>query len=105
MATSGPGPGRKPNPANPQGPNVVGYNPIRWRRSWLVIVMLLLVNIIVTSIMMSASTPPPVTIPYNVFMDEINGGNVISITATGDSITGTARTAVSAGSGQPSAKD
>jgi cell division protease FtsH len=84
---------------------VVGYNPIRWRRFWLVIGTLLLVNIIVTSIIQSASQAPSVTIPYNVFIDQVDAGNIISITATGDSITGTARKAVSAGSGQPSAKD
>jgi cell division protease FtsH len=84
---------------------VVGYNPIRWRRFWLVIFVLLVVNIIVSSIIQSASQTPSVTIPYNVFVDQVNAGNVISITATGDSITGTARRAVSAGSGQPSAKD
>ena len=84
---------------------MVGYNPIRWRRFWLVIGTLLLVNIIVTSVIQSASQPPSVTIPYNVFIDQVDAGNIISITATGDSITGTARKAVSAGSGQPSAKD
>ena len=84
---------------------MVGYNPIRWRRFWLVIFVLLVVNIIVSSIIQSASQTPSVTIPYNVFVDQVNAGNVISITATGDSITGTARRAVSAGSGQPSAKD
>ena len=45
------------------------------------------------------------TIPYNLFLDEINAGNVVNVTATGDSITGTTRKAVSPGSGQPSAKD
>ena len=84
---------------------MVGYNPIRWRRFWLVIGTLLLVNIIVTSIIQSVSQAPSVTIPYNVFIDQVDAGNIISITATGDSITGTARKAVSAGSGQPSAKD
>ena len=84
---------------------MVGYNPIRWRRFWLVIGTLLLVNIIVTSVIQSASQSPSVTIPYNVFIDQVDAGNIISITATGDSITGTARKAVSAGSGQPSAKD
>ena len=44
-------------------------------------------------------------IPYNVFVDQVNAGNVVNITATGDSITGTAKNAVSAGPGQPSAKD
>jgi len=66
------------------------------------IVGLLLLNIIVSSIIQSASQPASVTIPYNLFLDEVNGGNVINITATGDSITGTTRTAISAGSGQPS---
>jgi len=84
---------------------VVGYNPIRWRRFWLVIFVLLLVNIIVSTIVQSANQTPSVTIPYNVFVDQVNAGNVINITATGDSITGTARKAVSAGPGQPSAKD
>ena len=84
---------------------MVGYNPIRWRRFWLVIFVLLLVNIIVSTIVQSANQTPSVTIPYNVFVDQVNAGNVINITATGDSITGTARKAVSAGAGQPSAKD
>src|ERR1019366_10213371 len=93
----------KPAPASPKGQNVVGYNPIRWRRFWLVIFVLLLVNIIVSTIVQSANQKPSVTIPYNVFVDQVNAGNVINITATGDSITGTARKAVSAGPGQPSA--
>jgi cell division protease FtsH len=83
---------------------VVGYNPMRWRRFWVLIFLLLLVNIVVTSIIQSAGQPPSVTIPYNVFVDQINAGNVVNITATGDAITGTAKTAVSAGPGQPSAK-
>ncbi len=82
---------------------MLGYNPLGWRRFWLVIGLLLIVNIVVTSIIQSASQPPSVTIPYNVFIDQVEAGNVINVTATGDSITGTARKAVSAGSGQPSA--
>jgi cell division protease FtsH len=84
---------------------VVGYNPMRWRRFWVLIFLLLLVNIVVTSIIQSAGQPPSVTIPYNVFVDQVNAGNVVNITATGDAITGTAKTAVSAGPGQPSAKN
>ena len=78
---------------------------MRWRRFWVFIFGLLLLNIIVSSIIQSASQPASVTIPYNLFLDEVNGGNVVNITATGDSITGTTKTAVSAGSGQPSAKN
>ncbi len=78
---------------------------MRWRRFWVFIFGLLLLNIIVSSIIQSASQPASVTIPYNLFLDEVNGGNVVNITATGDAITGTTKTAVSAGSGQPSAKN
>ena len=63
---------------------------MRWRRFWLLIFLLLLVNIVVTSIIQSASQSPSVTIPYNVFVDQVNAGNVVNITATGDAITGTA---------------
>ena len=84
---------------------MVGYNPMRWRRFWVLIFLLLLVNIVVTSIIQSAGQPPSVTIPYNVFVDQVNAGNVVNITATGDAITGTAKTAVSAGPGQTSAKN
>jgi cell division protease FtsH len=94
-----------PTPTGKPGPNTVGYNPMRWRRFWLLIFGLLLLNIVISSIIQSASTPASVTIPYNLFLDEVNGGNVVNITATGDSITGTTRSAVSPGAGQPSAKN
>ena len=96
---------RRPTSAGPQGPNALGYNPMRWRRFWLLIFGLLIVNIIVSTIIQSAAQPPSVVIPYNVFVDQVNAGNVVNITATGDAITGTARTAVRAGPGQASAKD
>src|SRR5579862_6789816 len=105
MASLDPNAGRKPTPGGPQPPNMVGYNPMRWRRFWLLIAGLLLINIVVTSIIQAASTPPSVTIPYNLFLDEVNAGNVINITATGDSITGTTRRAVNPGDGQPGAKN
>ncbi len=105
MAFQPPNQPARPAPPGPQRPNVLGYNPMRWRRFWVLIFALLLVNILVTSIIQSASQAPSVTIPYNVFVDQVNAGNVVNITATGDSITGTAKKAVSAGPGQPSAKD
>src|ERR1700733_14362118 len=105
MATASPSPRRAPSPGSPQAPGTVGYNPMRWRRFWLLIVGLLLLHIVVSSIIQAASTPASVTIPYNLFLDEVNAGNVINITATGDSITGTTRSAVSPGGGQPSAKN
>jgi cell division protease FtsH len=82
-----------------------GYNPIRWRRFWLIFAGLLLINIILSTIIQGASQPTSVTIPYDVFLNELNAGNVVNITATGDSITGTTKTAVSAGPGQTKATD
>ncbi len=86
----------------PRGP---GYNPIRWGRFWLIFGVLLLLNIIISTIIQSASQPTTVTIPYDVFIAQVNANNVVNITATGDSITGVAKTAVSAGAGQPKAKN
>ena len=100
MAATAPDQGKKQTAA-PSRVNVPGYNPRSWRRFWLVLAVLLLVNFVVTTIVESVSTPASVTIPYNVFLDQLNGGNVASITATGDSITGIAKKAVSGGSGQP----
>jgi cell division protease FtsH len=93
----------KPATPAPRGPNLPGYNPMSWRRFWLVIGSLLLLNIVITTIIESVTQAPSVTIPYNVFIAQVAAGNVLNITATGDSIVGTTRKAVSAGAGQPSA--
>jgi cell division protease FtsH len=96
-------PPEQPSRAGQRPPVVPGYNPIRWRRFWLIFAALLLANIIISTILQGVSQPPSVTIPYNVFIAQVNAGNVVNITATGDSITGTARKAVSAGPGQTKA--
>jgi cell division protease FtsH len=80
-----------------QRPPVPGYNPIRWRRFWLIFGALLLANIIISTILQGASQPVSVTIPYNVFIAQVDSGNVKSITATGDAITGVTRKAVTVG--------
>jgi cell division protease FtsH len=94
--------GKRATPA-PRAPGLPGYNPMSWRRFWLVIGSLLLINIVITTIIEAVTQAPSVTIPYNVFIAQVDAGNVLNITATGDSIVGTTRKAVSAGSGQPSA--
>jgi len=104
MPAVDPAQGNKRTAPTSRGPNVPGYNPMNWRRYWLVLGALLLLNIVITSIIESATQAPSVTIPYNVFIAQVDAGNVLNITATADSIIGTAKTAVSAGSGQPSAK-
>ncbi len=93
----------KPATPAPRAPNLPGYNPMSWRRFWLVIGSLLLLNIVITTIIESVTQAPSVTIPYNVFIAQVAAGNVLNVTATGDSIVGTTRKAVSAGAGQPSA--
>ncbi len=95
-------PQQQPPRAGQRPPPGPGYNPIRWRRFWLIFAALLLANIIISTILQGLSQPQSVTIPYNVFIAQVGSGNVVSITATGDSITGTARTAISV-AGQPKA--
>ena len=88
----------KPNSPG-RAPNVPGYNPMGWRRFWVFLFVLLLVNFVITSIVEAVSTPPSVTIPYDVFLNQVTAGNVVNITATGNSITGTTKKAVSGGRG------
>jgi cell division protease FtsH len=94
---------RKPAAATPRGPKAPGYNPMGWRRFWVFILVLLAVNFVITTIIEAVSAPPSVTIPYDDFLSQIGRGNVLNITATGDSITGTTRKAIAGASGQPSA--
>ena len=103
MSVVTPDQNKKPAGANPRGAKVPGYNPMGWRRFWLVIGLLLVLNFVITTIIEAVSAPPSVTIPYDVFLTQVDTGNVLNITATGDSITGTTRKAVTAGSGQPKA--
>ncbi|MEA2637108.1 MAG: cell division protease FtsH [Chloroflexota bacterium] len=90
-------PPQQPPRAGQRPPVGPGYNPIRWRRFWLIFAALLLANIIISTILQGVSQPVSVTIPYNVFIAQLDAGNVVNITATGDSITGTTRKAVSVG--------
>jgi len=97
-------PPSQPSPRGGQPPTgLPGYNPIRWGRFWLIFAVLLLVNIIISTIIQNANQPKTITIPYDVFVAQVDAGNVVNITATGDSITGVTRTAISGGSGQPKA--
>ncbi len=100
-------PARSGQPSRPgqKPPGVPGYNPIRWRRFWLIFAGLLLANIAISAIIQAASTPASVTIPYDVFITQVDAGNVVNITATGNSITGVTKTAIAGASGQPKAKD
>jgi len=77
--------------------------PMRSGRFWLILLGLLAINILLTNVVFATPSPQTVTIPYNVFLKQVDKENVVSITATGDSITGVTKKPVSAGAGQPSA--
>src|SRR5207245_10470288 len=44
--------------------------------------------IVVSNLLFAAAQPTTVTLPYDVFKEQVAQGNVTSVTTTGDSITG-----------------
>ncbi|HSS92831.1 MAG TPA: ATP-dependent zinc metalloprotease FtsH [Candidatus Dormibacteraeota bacterium] len=50
--------------------------------------ILLLLNIFVTNVLFAPAQPTTVTLPYNVFKQQVTDDNVVSVTTTGDAITG-----------------
>ena len=81
-ASPGQGPNRRPPLAGGPGNNM------RSPRFWLPLLVILGLNILVANVFFPPSQPRTVTIPYNVFLSQIDGGNVASITSTGSLITG-----------------
>ncbi|HET9781816.1 MAG TPA: ATP-dependent zinc metalloprotease FtsH [Candidatus Dormibacteraeota bacterium] len=81
-------PPAKPNPRakGPQNQPPTMLAPLRTWRFWIVLGVLLLLNIVITQFF--TGQPPTVTISYNTFLAQVSEGNVTSITATGESITG-----------------
>jgi cell division protease FtsH len=76
---------------------------MRSGRFLLMLLVLLLLNIFITNVVLAPQPPKSVAIPYNVFKQQVQDDNVVSITSTGDAITGDTRKPVSAGSGKESA--
>ncbi|HEY3194522.1 MAG TPA: ATP-dependent zinc metalloprotease FtsH, partial [Candidatus Dormibacteraeota bacterium] len=56
--------------------------------------IILLANIIITNVLLAPAQPTTVTLPYDVFKQQVAAGNVISVTTTGDAITGVTKTPV-----------
>ncbi len=77
---------------------------MRSRRFWITLAVLFAANFLITNIVTAAMQAPTVTISYNEFLDQLNAGNVTSVTSTADSITGTTRKAVKDSSGTSSTK-
>src|SRR5215472_8215449 len=98
-----PAPASRPPANTPQkSPDILA--PLRTVRFWVMLGILIAVNILISNLAFSAGQPPTVTISYNTFVDQVNEGNVASITSTGESITGTTKGSVKDSSGTSSTK-
>jgi len=76
---------------------------MRSTRFWIGFAILLLLNIFITNVLFAPSQPASVTLPYNAFVEQLNAGNVVSVTTTGDAISGVTKTAVKEPGGSTSA--
>jgi cell division protease FtsH len=77
---------------------------MRSRRFWITLAVLFAANILITNLVMAAVQTPTVTISYNTFLDQVDQGNVTSITSTGDAITGITKKPVKDPDGTSSTK-
>ena len=69
-------------------------NPLRSRRFWITLLVLLAANLFITNVLLAPAQPTTITLPYNVFKQQVAADNVVTVTTTGDAITGVTRTAV-----------
>ncbi|HLH68436.1 MAG TPA: ATP-dependent zinc metalloprotease FtsH [Candidatus Dormibacteraeota bacterium] len=60
-------------------------------RFWVTLGFLLLLNYLVVNVVMAPQQPTQVTIPYSTFLQQVQNGNVVSVTSQGDSISGQTR--------------
>src|SRR5690349_299378 len=93
-----------PPPKPPAANKPTPATPMRSWRFWVVLAILFAANILISNIVTSAFQAPTVTLSYNSFLDQVNQGNVVSITSTADSITGTTKEPVKDSSGTSSKK-
>ena len=77
---------------------------MRTWRFWIVLAILFAANILISNVVTTALQAPTVTISYNAFLDQVNQGNVSSITSTADSINGVTKTPIKDSSGTSSTK-
>ena len=73
-------------PQAPKPPDMLA--PLRTRRFWITLAVLFVLNIVISNLITSAGQAPTVTISYNTFLDQVDAGNVVSVTSTADAITG-----------------
>jgi cell division protease FtsH len=69
-------------------------NPWRSRRFLITLAILFAANIFITNVLLAPAQPTTITLPYNTFKDQVTEDNVVTVTTTGDAITGVTKTAV-----------
>src|SRR3979490_1713641 len=93
MSSPPPGPPspvpRPPTPSRPVPPN-----PMRSTRLWVTLAIILLANVFITNVLLAPAQPTTVTLSYDVFKQQVAADNVVSVTTTGDAITGVTKTPV-----------
>ncbi len=67
---------------------------MRSARLWITLAIVLLANIFITNVLFAPAQPATVTLPYDVFKQQVAADNVVSVTTTGDAITGVTKTPV-----------
>src|SRR5260370_9953487 len=82
MSSPPPSPPSTPKPARPAPPN-----PMRSTRLWITLAIVLLANVLITNVLFAPAQPTTVTLPYDVFKQQVVADNVLSVTTTGDAIT------------------
>ena len=81
-------------PAGTGKPVAPAPNPLRSRRFWITLLILLAANLFITNVLLAPAQPTTITLPYNAFKDQVVADNVVTVTTTGDAITGVTKTAV-----------
>src|SRR5258708_11485877 len=89
MSSPPPSPPSPTRPTKPAPPN-----PIRSTRLWITLAIVLLANVLITNVLFAPAQPTTVTLPYDVFKQQVAADNVISVTTTGDAITGVTKNPV-----------
>src|SRR5260370_10582015 len=89
MSSPPPSPPSTPKPARPASPT-----PRRSPRLWMTLAIVLLANVLITNVLFAPAQPTTVTLPYDVFKQQVVADNVVSVTTTGDAITGVTKTPV-----------
>jgi cell division protease FtsH len=60
----------------------------------ITVLVLVAANLFITNVLLAPAQPTTITLPYNVFKDQVTADNVLTVTTTGDAITGVTKTAV-----------